>query len=44
MVRFVDLRIRVQPWVVHDAINEIIDDGGNRIHAAQSFIERLSHG
>jgi hypothetical protein len=30
MMRFIDLRIGVQPRVVHDAVNQVIHDGGNR--------------
>jgi hypothetical protein len=41
MMRFIDLRIGVQPWIVHDAINKIIDDGGDGIDAPEPVIERF---
>ena len=39
VMRFVYLGIGVEPWVVHDPIDEIIHDGRNRKHATQSFVE-----
>jgi hypothetical protein len=41
MMRFIDLWIRVQPRVVHDTINQVIYDCGNRIDAPEAVIERF---
>jgi hypothetical protein len=40
MVRLVDARIRVQPVVNHDPIDEIVDGGGNDVDATESLVER----
>jgi hypothetical protein len=40
-MRFIDLWIGVQPRVVHDTINQVIYDGGNRIDAPEPVIERF---
>jgi hypothetical protein len=29
--------IRIQDWVVHDPINEVVNDGSNRIDAAETL-------
>jgi hypothetical protein len=42
MMRFIDLRIGVQPRIVHDAVNQVIDDGSNRIDAPKPVIERFA--
>ena len=41
MMRFIDLWIGVQLRVVHDTINQVIYDGGNRIDAPEPVIERF---
>jgi hypothetical protein len=41
MMRFIDFRIGVQPRVVHNTVNKVIDDGGNRIDAPEPVIERF---
>src|SRR4030095_1823099 len=41
MMRFIDLGIGVQPRVVHDAVDKVIDDGSNRIDAPKPVIERF---
>src|SRR5437870_13301265 len=33
MMRLIDLGISVQPRVIHDAVNKVINDGGNGIDA-----------
>ena len=33
-------QIRVQGWVDHDAIDEIVDHGGDGVYAAKTVIER----
>jgi hypothetical protein len=40
MMRLVNGSIRIQDWVVHDPINEVVNDGSNRIDAAETLIER----
>ncbi len=40
VMRLIDARIRVQPVVNHDPVDEIVDDGGNVVDAAESLIER----
>ena len=39
MVRFIDPGIRVQSRVDHDAVNEVIDDGGDGVDAAEAFVK-----
>jgi hypothetical protein len=39
MMRFINSWIRVQSRVDHNAINEIIDDGGNRIDSAEALVK-----
>jgi hypothetical protein len=39
MVRFIHAGIRVQSWVDHDAVNEVIDDGGDGVDAAEAFVK-----
>jgi|SoiMetStandDraft_2_1073263.scaffolds.fasta_scaffold43435_2 hypothetical protein len=39
MMRFIDLGIGVQPRVIHDAVDKVIDDGGNRIDAPKPVID-----
>src|SRR5262249_18640622 len=39
MMRFIDFRIGVQQRVVHDAVNKVINDGGNGIDAPEPVIE-----
>ena len=41
MMRFIDLGIGVQPRVVHDAVDKVIDDSGNRIDTPEPVIERF---
>jgi hypothetical protein len=41
MMRFIDLGVGVQPRVVHDAVDKVIPNGGNRIDASQPVIERF---
>jgi hypothetical protein len=31
MMRFIDLRIGIEPGIVHDAVNQVINDGSNSI-------------
>jgi hypothetical protein len=40
-VRLVDSRVRVQPRVDHDPIDEVVDDDGDGIRASQPFVQRL---
>jgi len=40
-MRFIDLGIGIQPRVVHDAVDKVIDDGGNRIDASKPVIKRF---
>jgi hypothetical protein len=40
VVRLVDARIRVQPVVNHNPIDEIVDDGGDVVDAGESVVER----
>src|SRR5262249_4441557 len=35
----VDLGVGVQPGVVHDPVDEVIDHGGDGVHPAKSFVE-----
>lgn len=39
MVRFIDPGIRVQSRLDHDAVNEVIDDGGDGVDAAEAFVK-----
>ena len=39
MVRFIHPGIRVQSRVNHDSVNEVIDDGGNGVDAAEALVE-----
>jgi hypothetical protein len=39
MVRFIDPGIRVQSRVDHDAVNEVIDDGGDGVDAAKALVK-----
>ena len=39
VVRLVHLGIGVEPRVAHDAVDEIIHHRGDRINAAESFIQ-----
>ena len=39
MVRFIDPGIRVQSRVDHDAVNEVIDDAGDWVDAAEAFVK-----
>src|SRR3984885_12126426 len=40
MMGLVDQRIRVQGWVDHDAVDEIVDHGGDSVDAAKAVVER----
>jgi hypothetical protein len=40
VARLVDTRIRVQPVVNHDPVDEIIDDRSNVVDAAESVVQR----
>jgi hypothetical protein len=40
MVGFVDARVGVQPGIDHDPIDEVIDHGGDVVHATQAVIQR----
>ncbi|MEY2605904.1 MAG: hypothetical protein QOH31_3720 [Verrucomicrobiota bacterium] len=39
MVRFIDPGIRVQSRVDHDAVNEVINDGGDWVDAAEALVK-----
>ena len=39
MVRFIDPGIRVQSRVDHDAVNEVIDDAGDWVDAAEALVK-----
>ncbi len=39
MVGFIDPRVRIEVRVDHDAIDEIVDDRGNAVDAAESFVK-----
>ena len=39
MVRFIHQGIRVQTRVGHDAVNEVIDDAGDWVDAAEAFVK-----
>src|SRR5271166_598746 len=41
VVRLVDSRVRVQPRVDHDPIDEVVDDDGDGVHASQPLVQRL---
>jgi hypothetical protein len=41
VVRLVDSRVRVQPWVDHDPIDELVDDDGDGVGASQPLVQRL---
>jgi hypothetical protein len=45
MVRFIHPGIRVQHPITHHAVYEVVDDRGNWVNAAETFIksERLRH-
>jgi len=38
VVGFVDTRIRVQPGVDHDSVDQIVDQGSNRIYATEPVV------
>jgi hypothetical protein len=40
VVGLIDQRIRIQPRVVHDPVDKIVDDGGDWINASQTLVER----
>ena len=40
MVRLVDSRVRVQPRVDHDPIDEVVDDDGDGVDASQPLVQR----
>src|SRR5277367_1993797 len=40
MVSFVHLRIGIQSRIDHDAVDEVVYDGSNAIHATKSVVER----
>jgi hypothetical protein len=40
VVRLVDARIRVQPVVDHDPVDEIVNDRGDVVDAAEPLVER----
>jgi hypothetical protein len=40
MMRLVNGSVRIQDWIVHDPINEVINYGSNRIDAAEPLVER----
>ncbi len=39
MVRFIDPGIRVQSRVDHDAVYEVINDGGDGVDAAEALVK-----
>src|ERR1700677_5086279 len=41
VVRLVDSRVRVQPRVDHDPLDEVVDDDGDGVDASQPRIQRL---
>src|SRR5215813_4685880 len=43
MMGFIHLRIGVKSWIVHDAVNKVIDDGSDGIHTSQPVIQGLCH-
>jgi hypothetical protein len=40
VVRLVDSRVRVQPRVDHDPIDEVVDDDGDGVDASQPLVQR----
>jgi hypothetical protein len=40
MMRFVHRRVRVEAGIIHDAVDKIIDDGGDAIDSTESLIKR----
>src|SRR5206468_7065860 len=40
MVRFIHERVCIEPRVVHDTINQIVNDCCNAVHAAKAAVER----
>jgi hypothetical protein len=39
MVRFINPRIRIQPWINHDSIDQVVDYRSNVIDAAKAIIQ-----
>ena len=39
MVRFIHTRVSIQPWVTHNPIDEVINNGGDIIYAAKPIVE-----
>ena len=39
VVGFVHSWVSVQAGIVHDAINQIVDDAGNAVNSAEAFVE-----
>ena len=40
MMRLVNGSVRIQDWVVHNPINEVVDYGSNRVDATEALVER----
>jgi len=39
MVRFIHTRVSIQPWVTHNPIDEVINNGGDIIYAAKPIVQ-----
>src|SRR5215212_9614445 len=39
MVGFVHTRVGIQPWVGHDPVDEVIDDGSDVVDASEPIVE-----
>src|SRR5215216_5023306 len=39
MVRFIHPRVCIQPWVSHNPIDEIINNGGDVVYATEPIVE-----
>src|SRR5262249_34764781 len=44
VMRFVNGSVRIQDWIVHNPINEVVNYGSNRIDATESLVERRLAG
>ena len=40
MVCLIHTRVSIQPWVGHDPVDQVIDDGGDVIYATEPIVER----
>jgi hypothetical protein len=39
MVGFINTRVSIQPWVTHNPVDEVIDDRGDVVYAAEPIVE-----